>query len=324
MPEMNKSVLTNLRARYAELSKQKALRDEVLRWINALPEEQKCIVVKELITLLDSQDTYTRRFSTQLLGELKESTAAARIAARLMEDNDTSVRRLAADALAKISGTEARDVLILAAKSYDAVVRQYAVNALGSLEYEDVAPLIINATKDENYHVRISAINALCRVNSAEQVTQILLDALNDTNQHVRARAIYHLGVIEDKSLIPIFIKGLKDDYGRVREWAADALREIPSDAAVQPLINALNDNDERVRAAVVRALGAIKSSDAVHPLMQALEDQDLQVRMRAAQSLGQIGDPAARFKLEKLSLHGSTVGEKKLASEALSKLSNL
>jgi len=116
------------------------------------------------------------------------------------------------------------------------------------------------------------------------------LKMFKDRDPEYRKKAIDALTLIgtEDKRVLPILIKALKDRY--VSRDAANALGNIGKDA-VPALLPLLKGKDSELRKWAAVALSGIgpEGKEAIPGLIECLEDEDANLRSWAAGALGQM-----------------------------------
>jgi len=208
-----------------------------------------------------------------------------------LNDENSYVRRSAAEALGKIGNSQAVDALILALNDKDSYVRRSAAEALGKIGNSQAVDALILALNDKDSYVRRSAAEALGKIGNSQAVDALIL-ALNDENSYVRRSAAEALGKIGNSQAVDALILALNDENSYVRRSAAEALGKIGNSQAVDALILALNDENSYVRRSAAEALGKIGNSQAVDALILALNDEDSHVRRSAAEALVKIGSP--------------------------------
>jgi HEAT repeat protein len=108
------------------------------------------------------------------------------------------------------------------------------------------------------------------RVEGLESVTPALRDlfattlqrALGDKQHRIRGMAASHLGVLNDKTVIPLLLKALEDDHAYVRSCAALGLGRMRASEAKEKLTTAMEEDwDQTVRSRSREALERIKQS---------------------------------------------------------------
>jgi HEAT repeat protein len=188
-----------------------------------------------------------------------------------LNDEDESVRILAADALDKLGWKpdqgEAGALYWIVRRKYDNCV---AIGApavpplIAALKYTDLFKISIH--KEEV--VRAGAALALGKLGDGQAV-EPLIAAFKDEHEHVRSAIALALKEIGHAAVEPL-IAALKDEDKNVRRDAAGTLLLIyPFD--VEPLIALFNDRDEAVCRNVVDAFWQLGSTATlIHYLSEA------------------------------------------------------
>ncbi len=108
------------------------------------------------------------------------------------------------------------------------------------------------------------------RIDGLEEVTPELKElwgatlerALGDKQHRVRGMAASHLGVLQDKSTVPLLMKALEDDHAYVRACAALGLGRLRASEARERLVQlATDDGDQTVRGRAREALDQIRNA---------------------------------------------------------------
>ena len=90
----------------------------------------------------------------------------------------------------------------------------------------------------------------------------ILQQALGDKQHRIRGMAASYLGVLNDKTVIPLLLQALDDDHAHVRSCAALGLGRLRASEAKEKLTTAMEeDYDQTVRSRSKEALERIKQS---------------------------------------------------------------
>jgi HEAT repeat protein len=104
-------------------------------------------------------------------------------------------------------------------------------------------------------------LEGLERVASAlrEVFASTLTTALGDKQHRIRGMAASYLGVLQDKSVIPLLLAALEDDHAYVRSCAALALGRMRASEAKAKLAHVMEEDwDQTVRSRAREALERI------------------------------------------------------------------
>jgi HEAT repeat protein len=194
-------------------------------------------------------------------------------------------------------------------------VRWTAAEALGKTGDERAVAPLKDALQDENSSVRRAVIEALGELGTSAVLA--LIDVLENGDDDAQWTAARMLGRIGDAQAVPALIGALKissvcsaavkaldrigwdpngGENGAVywiakRKWEHCAMIGV---AAILPLIDALESGDDDMRLGAAETLGMIGDVRALAALIHALKDEDDKVRCAAAEALGKIGDVGA------------------------------
>lgn len=198
--------------------------------------------------------------------------------------NNWEVQHAAIQSLVYI-GQPAVPTLVALVQDEDSSVRSHAAEALGGIgaEAKDAVPILIAALRDKNKWVRSSAAKALGEIGTeAKDAVPTLIAALEDEDNWMHSSAVKALGGIGQPAL-PALIAALRDEDSSVRSSAAEAIKEIGAEAkdAVPELSIVLHNSSEiiKVRYAVVEALVSIKSNEAHSVLRKSEEILDFVIK---------------------------------------------
>ena len=245
----------------------------------------------------------TREAAARELARVAPHQGAALLAGAL-QDEETSVRCAAAEAICGFDSPAAIDALLAALGSTDADVRRHA--ALGLARSGSAASGVPAARlcevllTEETVGVRDACVEALKQVGDPDAVVR-LCDGLKDACPRVRpaiARSTATLlsveGMHDTRALEPL-LAAVGDTNADVRHCAAAAVAEFGSAAAAWPgtveaLCTALQDSDQRVRGAAAESLGKLGDPRAFDGLCRALRDPDGRVCLSAVAAVASVG----------------------------------
>ena len=107
------------------------------------------------------------------------------------------------------------------------------------------------------------------RVEGLEPAVPLLKDlfvttmqrAVGDKQHRIRGMAASHLGVLQDKSVVPLLVKALEDDHAYVRSCAALALGRLRATETKERLTTVMKDDwDQTVRSRAKEALERMRA----------------------------------------------------------------
>ncbi|MCS7049914.1 MAG: HEAT repeat domain-containing protein [Verrucomicrobiae bacterium] len=275
---------------------------------------------------------------------------------RWVASKDAALREQAIrEAALSLPPDQARPILLQALKDPAPQVRAVAAWQLKDHRVPGVAEALLSLLQDENDRVRAAAVWALSGNAGRRYLKQIMQLSREDPSGVVRFRAVWGLGLIGDRTALPVVIEALGDYNNAVRDRAAVIALETLADpkivshlltqtnnvlpasrrivmyllgkygerdrsAAIAALLEGLRDPDARVRGQAALALGALKARQACNALEEASRDSDDHVRGAATHALGLIGDatalPAVRARL-----NDEAAFVRAIAAEALNRL---
>lgn len=179
---------------------------------------------------------------------------------------------------------------------------------------ERVVPALLRALEDDDPELQDSALIALGRAVAAEDAElarPAMVAALRSASLSVRRAALLGLGVLGDRSSVPVLWSVMNDTrQGRAllgesrapeieRAFAALAIGFAAGRELLPQLLRVAGDEDVAadVRAGAVLAVGLVDGADAAVPeLLEILRDRraDRRVRAQVPVTLGRIGGAAA------------------------------
>ena len=111
----------------------------------------------------------------------------------------------------------------------------------------------------------------------AELFITTMKTALGDKQHRIRGMAASHLGVLQDKTTVPLLLAALEDDHAFVRACAALALGRLRASEAKAKLEYVMREDwDQTVRSRAREALEPIaRRQDEVNVKVVSEEDRD-------------------------------------------------
>ncbi|MHC4714358.1 MAG: HEAT repeat domain-containing protein [Planctomycetota bacterium] len=281
--------------------------ERVGRAIQKLSDNPERRVMESLLTVIDSDEGYSRRSLNArgvfaVIGEpaieflLRESCRK--------EDNSGSWierdwKRLFGPHYDPLSASSVlRDVVVnnLRERAIEPL-RQFLYDDNPDIRFEairhmpnipETAPVLLPLLDDVDASIRLAVLEEI-RITSPGDAAPAVIPLLKDGDPAVRRTAAEILGRTRNAIVVAPLTAAAKDENAEVRAAAARALgwtcsREA-GDALLGPLDSA--DEPESVRNAAIWALSRIRDERAAGPFLEALNDEDPYVRRAAAEGLG-------------------------------------
>jgi len=242
-----------------------------------------------LVNLFKDPDAKVRDAAMEAIGHVADAPALAAVVHLLEEE---TYRDTAAAILGRLKDPAALEPLAGMLKSQDTTARRMAAEALEQL----ADPRSVDIWIDAMAHPDLLDIasRSLKRIaDLRERITQIL-DRLRDTDDTVEleeARIGVSMELISfGRPSVPELLDALEDDLWVVREAAAQALGIIGDLRALEPLLHkAKHDRDRGVRESCIKALGEFGDTRSVDVLVEAVNDRT--TRLAATEALSKIKD---------------------------------
>ncbi len=179
-------------------------------------------LVQEALADLDSTDVVQRIDALHRLRTHQDSQIAPKVTPLLRDENST-IRRLAAEVLGRNGDKSAVSSLIRVLYDTEADVREAAADALGALGDQSAVPALTDVLFDEVVNVRFAAAEALGLLGDPRSVVDLIraLDSDDLPLSAMAAMALHKIGTPEALAAIQHLWDG--DHY----------IFEVPSDADV-------------------------------------------------------------------------------------------
>ncbi len=228
----------------------------------------------QLISMLNSPDTYTRGIAAEALGDIGAQSVGPVLTNALKTDESSYVKARAAEALGKLNYKKAIPSLINALFERRGYLTRYAALSLGQLKAKAaVMPLewVLNDKKgnddnqnglsadnrpwvDFNIEDRSSAADALGMIGD-QSATNTLINNLQDPNYTIRLHCVLALGLLKSPDSYNAVKIMFNDTNPRVQAAARIALNSIPSPTPQQTnYYNSLRRSDySKYRAAITK-----------------------------------------------------------------------
>lgn len=226
--------------------------------------------VRALEEALKDPDEGVRRKAAESLSRIEVKADLGHYI-RMLDSDDRATRIQAIYLLGKLDAEEAIELLRLQmADPYDDV-RAAVVQALGDSQNsyeaseirEKAVDIVLMGLQDASPAIRSSAANALARFvdpRSVAALSRVIACAIGDEIEDIQVviSALFALGEIGDRKVVPEVIEAARTDNLEVREAALKVLGMIGDSRAEACLIEALTNDIARIRMQAAQSLGKI------------------------------------------------------------------
>lgn len=228
-----------------------------------------------LMGALQDDDQSVRKTAIVSLGELADSRAVDFLVQALFYEKEIPLKILIEEALGKIRDKRAVEPLMKALQDEDSDVRRKAAETLGIIGDTRSTDALIKALYDVEASVRGNAIMALEKLRTPAVVPS-LLALLKDESSSIRKTVVETLGNFGDKRAIDGLIEALKDEDSSVRASSAVAIGKLGDQRALPYLKEALNDPDFFVSMYAQTAIKNLQEGGGPTPpsALPSLEDE--------------------------------------------------
>ncbi|MEQ8221329.1 MAG: HEAT repeat domain-containing protein, partial [Candidatus Eremiobacterota bacterium] len=266
-----------------------------------------------LIESLDDENPSIRGIAAEILGEIKDSRSTEPLILKL-KDKDRSVREKSLKAIINTGDTSV-GILIKHLQNKDRDIRKNVIFALGETgKTMAVKPLSLMA-KDKDSEIRRYAAEALGKTGDSSAAEPLINMFLYDKDEQVKESAINALRIKTiAESSIPLISRYREEE---IKKIAVSLKNELTS-----PLIEKLGqDTQDRMNA--IKILGLTGNTACINPLVELLKDKSPKVRKNVIESLAKFYNEPAAVKAVKNSAKDSDAGVRDSAVKLLKEMVN-
>ncbi|NIO03707.1 MAG: hypothetical protein GTN74_03580 [Proteobacteria bacterium] len=188
------------------------------------------------------------------------------------------------------------DRLIHAALGEDSTSADEALTLLKRFGKAVLESILFVLEREENPDARRRLIEVIRSMGP--KVTDDIVKRLADTRWYVVQCALYVLGELGDKPIMPdLLTSSVYHDDMRVRKEAIKTLGKIKGRGAIRILCDLLDDREEEIRLLALKTLGEAGEKMAVPHILPFVQKKKLKghksgtLRQAAIEALGRIGD---------------------------------
>ncbi len=282
----------------AQLPKKYLLRDlrnasldaEKIRIIKSIGHSRLKSATTDLGAIAESERGPLQRAAIDALGRLG-GTHAVDILIGLSEANLQAVRDQALDALGQMGSPVAIDWLKEVAQSNLLRMSNQALHAIAKGGDDSQVSYFVRMMNDTNVEIAVSAAQALASLGTHRSQQTLILMAQREETGAVRLAAIRGLGHFDNPEVRRLVEKLVFDERGQVAKAAIESYAQMNAPNVVQTLSELAQTGRRSLQRPATRALGTIGSIEARDELINILFTEENQTMLDAALALATIGD---------------------------------
>ena len=267
-------------------------------------------------------DPWVRYFALNGLGAMRARAALGRAAALASADPAMHVRIAAMDALGKIDGTAAADVLLRHVAHPDADIAAAALRALGGSSDGRAERALADAARSTDRARRLAAVDALAVKPTPDRIALLAwIAAADDDSAVVESAADALAGVARKDALSQEAIAALltlTSDV-RCRDQAVKALAGLSVDR-IPALETAFERSGTPARRALIDVLCRMHHPDASAVIRRALDDPEPGVREAAIRALDELGARGMARRFSNMAQHDPSRAVRRAAAAAFAR----
>lgn len=252
--------------------------------IESLERMQSSQAAGALLPFLNNRSSSLRYVAAHALGIIGGASVRKALSELASNDEDSRVRQVAGEALAKIEAPD-RGSLEEQLRDSSPKVRSEATRQLGRFGLDGVAGLL-RMLGDEDYQVRRTAVDVLSSLTPTAEIVAAIAVAFRDEDFRRREGAVTAIGNLKQRDSVPLVLPLTRDSSSAVRAEAVRAIGKLASREQEKVLLDAAADRDAAVRAAAAEGLARSQSATAVSRLRELASDPAPEVSSIAIRAL--------------------------------------
>ena len=246
----------------------------------------KLAALDELIECLADDDSTVRALACDALARTSDPAAVPALF-ELLSEADARVGQAALAAIQSLGSDGTRRLALAGARSNDLRLRRAGLRIIGYFGYPEGLEALTEASQSSDEKLRDAAISGLPFIDGPE-ATSVLLGAANHESPRTRTAAVRALGHTAGEPLVRERLRAaLADADAWVRYYACQALGRLKDDASTPLIAARLSDEFGQVRVAAVEALAHLRGAQAFEVLSGVLASDDVDLFRAALVALG-------------------------------------
>lgn len=269
--------------------------------------KKKTYKSKDIIENINSEDPNIRNIMALEAINFSDTRLIPYLNQRLRVEDDNFVIATIVKAMGILGGKKEIETIAPYLNHDDSRVRANAIEGLEMISKKgfsgEIIPMLFPQIKDPDHRVRVNALKAMIGSGRVD-ISAMLSDLLDAPELWTRDSAIYAIISINDKKIIPLLEKALKDPAKHIRDKAQEALKNLqnnhqdlrhPASAqGIQGKEDLSEKNDAPDEKKDVVSPAALSKNLGIYQLITQLVNENPNQRKKAVISLGKSADPRA------------------------------
>lgn len=277
-------------------------RREAVEGLRGGPEN---VAIPFLVTALMDQNPGVQQAAIDILVDIASPAVVSSVIPLLRDELSAPLRNMAVEILSRTGAHDVESIARLL-REENTDVRRFAADILGVIGDKRSTSPLITALKDENPNVRSSAANSLGMIGDRAAITPLIESLETEKDEWVIFSEIEALGKVGDEAIIGPLTQFLEGGSEPLMLASIEALKGFRVPAVANTLVNLLDAANEEVRGEVLKILvDMLEICSDCFPergmldkltghLLSALVDGDEEVKYAAVKGVGLIRERRA------------------------------
>lgn len=273
--------------------------------VEGLREGPENVAIPFLVTALMDQNPGVQQAAIEILVDIASPSVVSSVIPLLRDELSAPLRNMAVEILSRTGAHDVESIARLLMEE-NSDVRRFAADILGVIgDKRSISPLI-TALKDENPNVRSSAANSLGMIGDRAAITPLIESLEIEKDEWVIFSEIEALGKVGDEAITGPLMQFLEGGSEPLMLASVEALKRFNVPAVAGTLINLLDTANEEVKREVLKILvdmlgtcsdcfsGKGMLDKLTGYLIPALIDDDEEVKYAAVKGVGMVRERRA------------------------------
>jgi len=260
-------------------------------------------ILNKLYQVMDDRDFNIRCFIIDILGEIKNKSAADPLAEMYAEEENERVRASIVRVLGQLGGARAVSIVKKAIDDPTPRIRANAIEAIIYLKMPELYALLAPRLTDPHHRVRANAAITIYRLKlsaSMPAALKTLTSMFESSDEEDVVSALYAFGEIASDESLGYIAQGINSSRMRVKHRAILSLGQTGFPKAADYLIDILrSSHNSMIKNTVTQSLISLGKA-AQDALVGALSDADVFEHKYIIKALSPIADKRLNEILEK------------------------